>query len=1312
MPSVIQPAEFFVVGGPVQPERPCYVEREADRQLLDSLRAKRWCCVLGPMGTGKSSLLLRAARALRAAGTLVASVDLRRIVEQPVESQANWLRQVAERVAAELELGVDVSAWWEARGLSDENPLVEFFWDVVLTNTTAPVVVFIDDIETAFASPLAGDLLEAIGACLARRAREPDFARLAFAIAGAVSPRELAEASPESRVQQAQVIVPEDFAAEEAYRLAVAFGGDPNLAYALMDRVCAWTDGHPYLTQRVARGVARKGGRLEDVERVIRDQLLAPGAANKDPLLAHMRARLADPSRPAQRATKLLHKLAAGRAVAQPADAAVADRLWLSGAAVVDAEGDLRARSRIVRELVAGGWLTRKSGGSKWLAAAAVLLVAIAVGGFWYTQRLPAGDLETLSSPQSSPSAAEASYRRLRGLPGFEQQADELWLAALERQSRAATTLAEARAADILLRELPAQEETADRLLGDFWLRRAREHAHAEQREAAILLAQRAAALPGAGQQTRGYLAELVGDDYSRLELVQSLPGVPEYWHVAFERGAVISLDAQRRAQQTELGTAGAAPPASAEPVALSALLHSALTRELVVEREGTAGVLELTIAVQHPAAGELLVTLTAPSGATAAVNVPLSDGSSVETFLFQGAAGSPLGALADQAVSGTWKLTIVDRESGNEGVFAGWGLEFAELTARDDLPEPVPLADPVRTEDVVVRAAGDVAVAWPVAAGAVGTLALWDLSAGRLALDVTLPVTPSEVALDPSGAHVLAATDRILTVWNVADGTLAARVGTETEFVLPPVFSADGAYVAIAERVEGANPLYSVLRSEDGSLVSAIDGVADAASWELGPGGRYVAVRGPETVVRVLETRRGAEIRRLPHSQPVERLLHSADGSMLVTVDSAGAIASWPLALASAELGRPLGRTVSVASVSASADGRRIAFTRADGAVAVVDAIAGAELYRLRIARSEPATTTQLSPDGMQLATQSAAALTLWRLPTKPVTPRPATEDALPTALALDGASGAVAVGLASGQLQVIPAGAARRPLSYFGHRGAVTAAALDADRDLAATGGADGVVRFWDLAAGAPTGAVAQPAETAVTTIVLSEDGRYVASAAGGVARAASVPDGRVALEVAMDAAVTALAFASDGAVLAVGDAAGAVVIARLGQRSRATVQLAAAVTALAFVPGEDRFAAADAGGGITLITADGEVEGSARRWTQPVRWLQFTYDGDALLAATDVWAHTLTATPELSPVHSKLVVWPSASTALAAASATTLRFAGVETGGVLASGTVDISSAPATQADVSALVTRDWSAVFGLRLNDNGEPIATGL
>ena len=50
-----------------------------------------------------------------------------------------------------------------------------------------------------------------------------------------------------------------------------------------------------------------------------------------------------------------------------------------------------------------------------------------------------------------------------------------------------------------------------------------------------------------------------------------------------------------------------------------------------------------------------------------------------------------------------------------------------------------------------------------------------------------------------------------------------------------------------------------------------------------------------------------------------------------------------------------------------------------------------------------------------------------------------------------------------------------------------------------------------------------------------------------------------------------------------------------------------------------------------------------------------------------------------------------------------------AGVEAGDVLASGIIDLAAplGPVTAA-ASALVTRDWPTILGVRLNDNGDPV----
>jgi WD40 repeat protein len=561
----------------------------------------------------------------------------------------------------------------------------------------------------------------------------------------------------------------------------------------------------------------------------------------------------------------------------------------------------------------------------------------------------------------------------------------------------------------------------------------------------------------------------------------------------------------------------------------------------------------------------------------------------------------------------------------------------------------------------------------------------------------------------------VLAATDRELRLWNVADGVLVARVATQTEFVLPPEFSADGAYVAIAERVDAANPLYSVLRSADATLVASIEGVPDASQWELGPGARWLALLGPANVLRVLETRRGTELARLPHRVPIGRVLPAADGAAIVTVDVDGAIVAWPLVAGRATVPRELGVTASSTSVSASADANRIAFTRADGAVVVVDVATGATLYRFRHLLADPITTTQLSTDGTELVTQAGVVLRSWTLPaTSPVTV--ARSDAVPTAVAFDPATRLVAIGLRSGELQFASADTLATPrasLAFFGHRGPITAVALDASRGLAATGGSDGIVRLWDVAAASPTGAVMQPTNTAISSVALSADGRFVANAAGRTVRVANVADGTVIAEITLRDAANALAFAPEGTSIAVGDESGVVTIAPFAPaRARVVASFDRPVSALAFSADGTRLAVGDVAGLVRLVApADGAISAVGAQWPQPVRWLGFSPEGGVLFAATDAWLHALAAfqsASALEPLHSKLVQLPDAPRVAVAMSPSVVRIIGLDATASLGVGDFDVAAPIAVSGSVAPLVVRDWPAVLALRLDDNGDAV----
>ena len=99
---------FYVVGGPVQPRRGCYIERTADRRLLETLLDGEYCYVLSPQQTGKSSLVASSAGQLRKQGFLTAVVDLSQTVSRDRTAEAGrWYYGVAYRIVRDLRLSVD-----------------------------------------------------------------------------------------------------------------------------------------------------------------------------------------------------------------------------------------------------------------------------------------------------------------------------------------------------------------------------------------------------------------------------------------------------------------------------------------------------------------------------------------------------------------------------------------------------------------------------------------------------------------------------------------------------------------------------------------------------------------------------------------------------------------------------------------------------------------------------------------------------------------------------------------------------------------------------------------------------------------------------------------------------------------------------------------------------------------------------------------------------------------------------------------------------------------------------------------------------
>ncbi len=324
MATVNPPARssFYIAGGTLRPDAPSYVDRQADRDLYDGLKAGDFCYVLTSRQMGKSSLMVRAASRLRHEGVAVAVLDLTQIGQNLTVEQ--WYRGLLDRLGTQLDLADELEAFWEAR--AELGPLQRWMTalrDVVLRARPGQVVIFVDEIDAVRSLPFSVDeFFAAVRECYTRRAEDPEFRRLTFCLLGVATPSDLIQDTRTTPFNIGRRIELSDFTPDEAAPLASGLGGsparsadDPPNAQSLLRRVLYWTGGHPYLTQRLCQAVSSEGMRDEggrmspdrsgpfrihpssliphpSVDRLCRQLFLSSSARERDDNLLYVRDRL------------------------------------------------------------------------------------------------------------------------------------------------------------------------------------------------------------------------------------------------------------------------------------------------------------------------------------------------------------------------------------------------------------------------------------------------------------------------------------------------------------------------------------------------------------------------------------------------------------------------------------------------------------------------------------------------------------------------------------------------------------------------------------------------------------------------------------------------------------------------------------------------------------------------------------------------------------------------------------------------------------------------------------------------------------
>jgi len=246
----------LAVGGDVQSENGTYLQRPADSQLFQACLNSEFAYVLACRQIGKSSLKNAVAARLIEQGIKVSRIDLNSIGQNV--SAEEWYFSILDRISSDLEIDVDLTAWWEAqpRLRAYTQRFLRFLDEVALTKINSPIVIFIDEIDLTLSLPFTDDFFAAIRVVHNDRSQYPAYRRMTFVLLGLAMPDELIKDRKRTPFNIGYAIPMRDFMLEECAPLQLAIESKhPGQGETYFQRIFGWTNGHPYLTQRLCAEV-------------------------------------------------------------------------------------------------------------------------------------------------------------------------------------------------------------------------------------------------------------------------------------------------------------------------------------------------------------------------------------------------------------------------------------------------------------------------------------------------------------------------------------------------------------------------------------------------------------------------------------------------------------------------------------------------------------------------------------------------------------------------------------------------------------------------------------------------------------------------------------------------------------------------------------------------------------------------------------------------------------------------------------------------------------------------------------------------
>jgi subtilisin-like proprotein convertase family protein len=879
--------EFFSVGTPLHAVRAGYVRRRADDVLYETLVSGRYAHVIAPGRSGKTSLIAAASARLENNGIKVAILDLGQISMRDGGSDAGrWYYSVAYRLLRQLRIRVDLQTWWQDKSiLSNRQRLVEFYSEVLLQNVSERIVVFVDGIECIAQLKFADQLLASIRAAHNARMTDPDFSRLAFVLLGECDPLSLITEPEQSPFNVTQAISLTDFTRDEINIFATELNLSAEDAKTALDRVFYWTSGQPYLTQKLARSVARE--RLTDdiptnVDRLATQQLAGRAALHSEPHMSRMHREIVNDDKRSEALLNLYGALRKGIVVSADLGSSLQRRLIALGLVTINEDGNLKVRNRVYAAVFTARWANENLP-THWRVpaiAAAVLLVIVAIP-FAYTQLLPKPYVEVFASLESELQVAETAHTNMRSFPGHADSADYLYRNFLQSRALIASDESEIALIAEMAAKLPGSGRFPDELLAGFWDRRASAAMQIENRDEALIATLQSLVM--STSQRRDRASSLVADDYPLL--LASLSAV-ERGKVTFNRGSMLLTEANgAHISQWSLSPQGLQ---RRDDWTITALDVAPLVRRVIVDQVGEVRRIGLSLNVSHSRLSDLRIKVIAPSGRAVEVDTGLERAASNEDIRIP---AEQLIELVGEPINGTWSLSIRDESMGVAGRLVGWNLKLNSQGLIEDFQRGLDVPEPVEreTDNIWFGEDGRYAVARATQSD---SARIWDLAFAKPIRAIIVSENEHLIGLSAGARLLVTATQDTVNLWDTTTGqhraTLPVGAGSTTSSM-----TADGQYLFVQRRgdLETRLELWSLENTTiEAELVIA--GIPAAVS--LDAGAYRIAVADYDRAVRVWDFRSGSILAQFDLAAQPTTIRLAADGAVFGAIYGEDAASIW----------------------------------------------------------------------------------------------------------------------------------------------------------------------------------------------------------------------------------------------------------------------------------------------------------------------------------------------------------------------------------------------------------------------------------